>query len=492
MKHHALKKVFTTSALSFILFTAPTLTIANNAVSNLPDLGSTAENILSPRLADKIGSAFIRQARSQMKFVEDPILLDYLNTLGNKLAKAATAGTEDESQKFTFHLIEDPTLNAFAVPGGHIVVHTGLVLDSRNEPQLAATLAHEIAHITENHSGRGIENSKYDSAIAIASILVAVASGDPKAAQVAITASQGGLVQKRLNYTRGFEREADNKAIITLNKAGYNPTALSDFLRILDRRQNLSGANPPAFLLTHPLTSERISETELRARSYPRAAANTNSQAFKDFKASLAVEFHEKPTKIASFYRINKGAFNDSSDHFKYGLALIKLDRYAEAEKQLSLAIDSDPKNLNYLIALNELDVARRNYSSAAGRYERLKKSDPITYEKVAIYHANTLITAKSNELAIPVLAEVINNHPEDPLARILMARAYGELGLLFKSYQQRALYHYLRGNLNFSIKQLDNALSLAPNDYEKKKIKALKAQYKDEQRKTESALKKL
>ncbi len=478
--------------LSLILTIAPTFTVANNAVSNLPDLGSTAENILSPKLADKIGAAFIRQARSQMKFVEDPILLDYLNTLGNKLVIAATSGTKNENQKFTFHLVEDQSLNAFAVPGGHIVVHTGLIIDSKNEPQLAATLAHEIAHITENHSGRGIENSKYDSAIAIASILVAVASGDPKAAQAAIAASQGGLIQKRLNYTRGFEREADNKAIITLNKAGYHPTALSNFLRILDRRQNLSGANPPAFLLTHPLTSERISETELRAKSYPAKTSRSNTQAFKDFKAFLAVEFHEKPSKIANYYRINKGAFNDSSDHFKYGLALAKLDRYQDAEQQLLLAIDADPKNLNYFIALNELDVARRNYSSAAGRYEQLKKNDPTSYNKVAIYHANTLITAKSNELAIPVLAEVINTHPEDPLARILMARAYGELGLLFKSYQERAYYHYLRGNLSFSIKQLDNALSLAPNNLEKKKIKALKAQYKDEQQKTESALKKL
>lgn len=493
MKKNNLKHQLASTLLSILCLTGSGAALSNNAVTSLPDLGSSAGNVLPPKLAAKIGDAFVRQARSQMKFVDDPILLNYLNTLGNKLVKAAVPNTAYEEQKFTFHIIDDDSINAFAVPGGQIFIHTGLVIDSKNEQQLAATLAHEIAHITENHSGRGIENSKYDSAIAIASILLAVASGDAETAQAAIAVSQGGLIQKRLNFSRGFEREADNKAIITLNKAGYDPVALADFLRILDRRQNLAGANPPAFLLSHPLTTERISQTELRAKAYPAHSQPAGAeQSFNDFKAVLTVEFREKPNKIANYFRLNRSSLNTSSDHFKYGLALTKLDRFDEAEEQLSLALKLSPNNLNYLISMSELDVARKNYSAAAKRYETIRENDIESYNKVAIYHAYTLITAKANELAIPILKEVITNNPKDPDARILISRAYGELDMLFESYKERAQYHYLRGNLGFAIKQLENALAKAPTDFEKKKLTALKAQYKEEKRNTDEALKSL
>lgn len=458
---------------------------------NLPDLGSTAGNVLPPHIANKVGTAFVRQARSQMKFINDPLLLNYLNTLGNKLVKAAVPGTAFENQKFQFHLIENPVSNAFAVPGGQIFIHTGLVFDSKTEAELAGILAHEIAHITENHSARGIENSKYDGAIALASILLAAASGSSEAAQAAITLSQGGLIQRRLNFSRGFEREADNLAVITMNKAGYDPLALVSFLRTIDRKQNFAGSSPPAFLLTHPLTDERIVETESRARSYP-AHPQESSADFNNFKATIIAKHHSSPAKVASFYRLNRNALQKSSNHFEYGLALTKLKKFNEARQQLDLALQGSPNNLNYLIAQNELDIAQKKHSAAIHRFEQLKKERPNDYNKVELYHAYTLITAKTNELAIPILNNAIRRSPKDPDARILLSRAYGELGQLYNSYKARATYHYLLGNYGFAIKQLDNAAPLAPNEYEKKNLRTTKAKYLEEKRKTERALKKL
>ena len=466
---------------------------ANDAVSSLPDLGSTAANVFSPQQANKIGNAFVRQARSRMKFINDPILLNYLNDLGNTLVKAAVPGTAYENQKFTFHLIENPVTNAFAVPGGQIFIHTGLVVDSKTESELAGILAHEIAHITENHSARGIENSKYDGAIALASILVAIASGSAEAAQAAVTLSQGGLIQKRLNFTRGFEREADNKAVITMNKAGYDPTALVSFLRTIDRKQNFAGVTPPSFLLTHPLTSERIAETESRAKAYPAAAETSErKQAFNDFKATISAKYHANANKIASFYRLNRNAFNNSSDYYKYGLALTKINKFPEAEIQLNKALESSPNNLNYLISLTDLDVAKKDYQAALKKFEDLKANNPKAYEEVALYHAYTLITAKTNRLALPVLKEAIKRSPKDPDARILISRAYGDLGLFYESYKARAEHHYLLGNLGFAIKQLDNASSVAPNELEKKRLREIKAEYIEETNQIETALKKL
>ena len=488
-----LKKTLLLIGLSISCLTTINFAHANDAVSSLPDLGSTAGNVLPPHVANKVGAAFVRQARSRAKFVNDPLLLNYLNKLGNKLVKVAVPGTEFENQKFEFHLIEDKNTNAFAVPGGQIFVHTGLVIDTKNEAELAGILAHEIAHITENHGARGIENSKYDSAITLASILLAAASGNSEAAQAAIALSQGGLIQKRLNFSRSFEREADNIAIITMNKAGYDPLALAGFLRTIDRKQNFVGITPPAFLLTHPLTDERIVETESRAKAYPaHKQPPENALAFNDFKATILAKHHADPKKLASFYRLNRGAFQNSSDHFKYGLALTKLNQFDQAEKQLGQALQASPNNLNYLVARSELDIAKKNHSAAIQRFEEIKQNRPKDYDEIKLYHAYTLITAKTNELAIPILKNAIKRSPKDPDAQILLARAYGELGLLYDSYKARATYHYLLGNYGFAIKQLDNAAPLAPNDFEKKNLRTIKAQYINEKVQTEKALKKL
>ena len=487
------KKPLLLVRIGIVCLTTMNFAHANNAASTLPDLGSTAGNILPPHVANKVGAAFVRQARSRAKFVNDPLLLDYLNTLGNKLVKVAVPGTAFENQKFQFHLIEDSSPNAFAVPGGQIFFHTGLIVDSKSEAELAGVLAHEIAHITENHSARGIENSKYDNVIAIASILLAAASGSAEAAQAAVALSQGGLIQKRLNFTRGFEREADNIAIVTLNKAGYNPSALADFLHTFNRRQNFAGSRPPAFLLTHPLTDERITETESRARAYPEhKQPNENKQTFNDFKAAILANHHRSPQKLANFYRLNRSALQNSSERFKYGIALTKLKKFDEAETQLQLALRDSPNNLHYLIAQSELDIARKNHSAAVKLFERIKQELPEEYNKIELYHAYTLITAKTNKLAIPILKNAIRRSPKDPDARILIARAYGELGLLYDSYKARAEHHYLLGNYAFAIKQLDNAAPLAPNEYEKNNIQTTKAEYLKEKRQTEKALKRL
>ena len=278
-----------------------------------------------------------------------------------------------------------------------------------------------------------------------------------------------------------------------MNKAGYDPLALADFLRTLDRRSNFAGIRPPAFLLTHPLTDERIVETESRAKSYPAyKQPPENALDFNDFKATILAKHHADPKKLASFYRLNRSAFKNSSDHFKYGLALTKLNRFDEAEKQLGQALQASPNNLNYLVARSELDIAKKNHSAAIQRFEEIKQNRPKDYDEIKLYHAYTLITAKTNELAIPILKNAIKRSPKDPDAQILLARAYGELGLLYDSYKARATYHYLLGNYGFAIKQLDNAAPLAPNDFEKKNLRTIKAQYIDEKVQTEKALKKL
>lgn len=491
LKIRVLKYIAIFYICSTLFATSHPLLQANNSTFSLPDLGSSANNILSPSLAEKIGAAYIRQARAQMEFIDDPLLLDYLNTLGNKLVSAAIVD-QNQAQKFTFHLVNNPRLNAFAIPGGHIVIHSGLVINTKNEQQLAATLAHEIAHITQHHTARSIENSRYNSAIAIASLLLAAATRSAEAAQTAIIASQGGILQQQLAYSRGFEREADNNAVRTLHRAGYNPSALTEFLTIMNKKQQIAGSKPPEFLLTHPLTNQRISETAQRARSYANKPIDPVAElAFKDFQALIAVEFHEKHADIIKHYQFNTQNLT-ANDHFKYGMALTKTSDFSKAKKYLNLALAEQPSNINYQIAMTELNIAQQDYQSAITVFEETQENDPENYSSVAIYHANALLISKQHEQAIEALKIAAANNPDEPLIHILLARAYGELDLLSESYIERAQYHYLRGSYAFAIEQLDNALAYTPNPYQKRKLLAKKESFQQEQIETEAALKKL
>jgi len=459
------------------------ISLANNSF-NLPDLGSTANNRLSTDLSNKVGAAFIRQARAHQEFIEDPLLLNYLNTLGNKLVKALP----DNSQQFTFHLVNDPTLNAYAVPGGHVVIHTGLILRTKNEQQLAATLAHEIAHVTQNHTARGIENSRYDSAITIASILLAIAVGSGDGAQAAIMAGQGGIAQRNLGYSRSFESEADNEAIKTLSNAGFDPNAMTNFLHIMNAEQRFARNNPLKFLLTHPLTEDRIVRADLRARAYKSSPKKSHSQLdFMNFKSAIQVEFHDQSKQFIKTLKPN-----DENTFFKLGIALSKEGLYKKSQETLNKALALNSKNLMYQVSLAELLSKQNKFNEAINVYDSIKLNRQSDHQQVILYHANTLILAKENRQAIDLLEAHIEKSPENPLAHILLARAYGELNLLLESYSARAEYHYLRGNLNFAIKQLDNALRYTDNEFIKQDLENKKKRFRRELSETKASLKKL
>jgi len=464
--------------------------LANNSAFNLPDLGSSANNTISNDLSEKIGKAYIRQARAQQEFIEDPILLSYINTLGNKLVKTLPNNT----QRFHFHIVKDAKLNAFAIPGGHIVVNTGLIKRCKTEQQLAATLAHEIAHITQNHAARGIESSRYDSAITIASILLAVATGNAGGAQAAIMAGQGTIAQRHLGYSRNFESEADNEAIKTLFNAGMNPDALTDFLDIMNQEQRFSKTNLPPFLLTHPLTDDRIVQANLRARSYITATDKDNSSPdFLNFKSMIEIEFHGQANSVLKQWEKHHRNTSKHSENelFEYGLALSKTNQYIKAADILSDLSSNNPNKLTYKVAYAELLNKQNQFPSAIAIYNSINKSGE-THPLVSLYHANTLILSKQNQQAIYLLERRIENNPNNPLAHILLARAYGELGLLLESYQARSQYHYLRGNFRFAIKQLDNALNQTNNEFIKADLENQKKRLRRELSETEASLNKL
>src|SRR5690606_35672994 len=236
---------------------------------NLPDIGSPADALLSKSDEAILGREIMRSIRASGMLVEDPIVNEYINEIGHRLAAQVNQG----DHRFTFFVVDDPHINAFALPGGDIGVHTALLEATRSEDELAGVLAHEIAHVTQRHIARALHANQRQSilstAIMLGAILAGAASGSGDAMQGAIAVAQGTAIQQRINFTRANEYEADRVGIAALADAGFDPQGMASFFEVIPDNTRPVEARVPEFLRTHPVSSARIAEARSRARSYP-------------------------------------------------------------------------------------------------------------------------------------------------------------------------------------------------------------------------------
>jgi beta-barrel assembly-enhancing protease len=233
----------------------------------LPDLGDAAQADLSPAQERKLGETVIRQLRAAGGYMNDPEVNDYLNELGHRLI----ANSKDVKQDFQFFAVPDPQVNAFALPGGYIGVHSGLILLTQSESELASVLAHEISHVTQHHIARMIAGQKDSMLMSLAGLALAVlasrahgnSSGDM--AQAAVAATQAASLQYQLNFTRENEYEADRIGFARLDGAGFDVYSMGTFMERLQRSSRFLDNGAPNYLRTHPVTYERIAEAQARA-----------------------------------------------------------------------------------------------------------------------------------------------------------------------------------------------------------------------------------
>jgi predicted Zn-dependent protease len=253
--------------LTALLAAGLTCTASAQQDVRLPDLGSSANALISPQEAQDYGAAMLHQMRALDLVVDDPLLDDYINDLGFRLV----ASSDKPKEHFAFFVVRDPEINAFAAPGGYIAVNSGLITITRNESELAGVMAHEIGHITQNHLERAFEDSKKDAplmALVLLGAILAGAGGHAGDAPVAVLAGGQSLIaQKSINFTRHDEIEADRVGIQTLGRAGFDPNAMATFFEHLEdvTSADAGGIQTPSLLQSHPVTTERISDAKSRA-----------------------------------------------------------------------------------------------------------------------------------------------------------------------------------------------------------------------------------
>lgn len=436
----------------------------------LPDLGSNAANFLSDYEAEQLGKSFIRQSRYRLPYISDPELVGYINRLGNRLLDVS----DDAGKKYHFYLIDSSVINAFAVPGGHIAMHTAILTKSNSESELASVVAHEIAHVTQSHISRKFENSRYDSWLAVGALLAAVASGSSDAAQAAVGLSQASIIDRQLTFSRAFETEADSLGIRLLSRAGFDPQGMPRFFKRLLSESRVNESHAPEFIRSHPLTINRVSESADRVRAYPSAPKQDESE-FLLMQAKATAGYAKDKSLVRDRYleqlKLGKTTL---PNRYGYGLALAENGEFDKAREVLTKLEQDYPDNVSVRLVKADNELNAGNIDQGLSQLKVLyEEQNQLGNHLVDIYYANALVLTDNNTQAIPILHQAINNNRNEPYFHILLARAYGETGDKRRSYQARGEYHYLSGNYQFAIKQYKRAFSLTTTEYERARLGA-------------------
>jgi len=449
---------FLTAIISLTLAAGPV--VANN--QELPDMGSPSDSVLSKTAEESIGRAIYRNIQNAGIIIDDPEVQEYIQSIGLKLASHA----QDEGENFQFFVVNDKAINAFALPGGYIGIHSGLILATINESELAGVMAHEIAHVTQRHISRAVFDNKNSSIINMAAllgaILVGVAAGvGGDAITGAVMASQGLSAQQQINFTRANEYEADRVGIGILNEAGFNPQGMPDFFETMSRLTGLSNSQVPEFLLTHPVTTNRIAETRGRAAQYPiKDVPDTVSYGL--IRARLQFLTAKRADKALEFFEgqlNNPRAVGDLGVQYGLALSLMETGETRKAEKIMRELLLANEQVILFHAGLAEAEIKSgkpddglKTYSVAMNLFPR---NVPLT-----VRYAEALLNDGQPKKAHDILNDLLNHVPATSEQIRFLALAANGAGEIANAHYYMAEYHAYTGNLSMAIMQLRLALA--------------------------------
>lgn len=474
----------------------------------LPDIGSSAGELLSPEQEEQYGAYTLYQLRRYGYVLEDPLINAWLDGMGHRLAAASDRPT----QPFTFFMLRERQINAFATLGGYIGVNAGTVLSAESEDEVAGVVAHEISHVTQRHVLRAVERAKKDSLpilLATLGVIIAAQSNtnstsstgrsSDDAIQAAVIGGQALAAQRQIDYTRSSESEADRVGIQTLFQAGYEAEGMANFFERMERltRGNSGGYTAPAYLQSHPVTTTRLSEARDRASRLSRAKPAARPAAVGTGNLLLPYSLTQasagpvpEPVRMFAWAKerlrvlsakttaeaikesqiLVEQAGPNATDPQRYGLALanMKAGYPAAAESQLQALAKSNPGQLWIGLALAENAHVARNESLSRKRYEDLLTQHPQD-RAVSLGYAevlNSIGTEDAGKRAQEVLRPLLTQNLEDPLFQRNYARASELAGDVARAGEAYAEAAYLNGRAEDALNQLNALLKRSDLSY--------------------------
>lgn len=444
----------------------PTAAIAQN----LPTLGDTERADLSPAMERKLGDQIMIDLHRNPDFIDDAQVSEYLNSFGHMLVAVRPEVRGEAGFDFSFFAVRDPMINAFALPGGNIGVHSGLIIAAQNESELAGVLSHEIGHVAQRHIARMLGKQKQDSLIPLAAAILAAlaarSSGTGDAPAALMMGGQGLAIQRQIDFTRDAEREADRVGLQIMETAGFDTSSLISFFKRLQSATRIEEGEVPSFLQNHPMTTERIADIQgrIRGQHYKQRA---DSLDFHLIRARLRViqddstqGLHNAAAYFNSQLR-QKTSLQTTAG--KYGLALVALRqrRYPEAEAFLKEAMKSaegigKSASRTSIFAATKIDIAlaAERYDDAVKEADDARAAFPLS-RGIALQYAEALIDAKRFDDAVAYLRDQAQNYPTDIDVRDYLARAYAALGKQALQHMALADSYAMQGSPQGALEQL-------------------------------------
>lgn len=468
-------RYFVALTIALLCAVAPAFAQSIVAAQNLPSLGDTEREELSPAMERKLGEQIMSEIRRDRDYLDDAPLLEYLNNFGTGLLAVRPEARGETNFDFFFFAVRDPMLNAFALPGGFIAVHSGLILATQTESELASVMAHEIGHVAQRHIARMLGKQHKDSLIPLASMVLAAlaARSSPDASAALLMGGQGVALQRQLNFSRDAEREADRIGFQIMRDGEFDPSGM---VALFGRMQTASRSYTeavPAFLLSHPLTTERSADIQARIRDQ-RYKQRADSLDFHLIRARARVLQDDSPQGLREaavvFEKQMQQEVKLQTAAAKYGLALVALKQrdFGKAEslleqtraaaKTLSPASKATAKETSQTAILSSLAI---DIKVAANRpAEALKEAEAALLQfplsrGIARQYADALLAAGRYDDAVHYLRDQTQLYRQEPQLQDRLAKTYAAKGKQALQHLALAESYALSGSLPAALDQL-------------------------------------
>lgn len=424
----------------------------------LPSLGDASSRIISPALEREIGEQFMKQVRAGLPTRDDPILKYWVTSNLNTLAQHAQL----RDSALTVVLIDNEDLNAFAAPGGVVGVNLGMLAYAEDVHEYSSVMAHELAHLSQRHFARGIEEQQKAAVPAMASLLAAIlvgAMGGGDAGIAAISAAQAASQSNQLRYSRGRETEADRIGLATLERAGLDPNGMARMFERMERAYRYT-RRPPEFLLTHPLSERRVADARQQALSYGQSRY-PDSPEYGMMRARVQVYYAKTPKlAVTEWEQAVREAPDSAVARYGLALALTRAKRYEEAIALGDALFTTSPERILPLASYAELLIEAGEQDQAQRLLLRGLKDTPESVPLNRLY-AESLTRDKAYAKAQAVLTRqtLIDNQDIDVWYEL--AEVSGLAGDIVAVHRARAEFFALRGAYERAIQHLEYARRL-------------------------------
>nr|WP_227546079.1 M48 family metalloprotease [Marinobacter fonticola] len=431
--------------------------------SALPTLGGVGGGLISEQQEAAIGRQVMQSLRRSAEQINDPLVVDYLSSVVYRLVPFAPL----ENRDLNLVVIDSPAINAFAVPGGIIGVNGGLFLNAETEQQFASVMAHELAHLSQRHFARRMEQQETSTPMTIAGMLAGIILSAVTKSDVGIAAiagTQALAIQNMLQYSRSNEQEADRVGLEILAEAGMDPRGMPEMFEIMMRQNRLQGGQPPEYLSTHPLTQSRISDTRNRASQYPQGDFDDTLE-YHLVRVRLQVHYAQSPQQAVDVFQSyveGRGEVAEAAARYGLAVAYLRAEEPAKAETILRELLGSNPGRITFQVSLAEALLMSGKTDEAIQLLEsalhRNPGNYPILYQLAAAHYE-----AGHAQRAADLYTQLTNTFPESLDLWQKLSDAEGQARNIVGVHRARAEYYILVGDLEAARRQLQEAQNKVP-----------------------------